>query len=136
MAGLTTKLKGIDRGYFKVGVKSFQFKPRDPSSVLKPVTLEGEVSERARYKLGEITFVENHRFSSCDCEKDFLTLGLRFVRFDRNNDDLVRPSFDVVVKSFPKLGCDGVNSVAGRSVQQEDAQVSNFTVQLTALPDR
>lgn len=35
-------------------MKSFQFKLRDPSSVLKPVTLEGEVSEGARYKLGEI----------------------------------------------------------------------------------
>jgi outer membrane protein assembly factor BamA len=53
-----------DRGYFKVEVKSLSFKPRDPLGVPKPVTLEGEVSEGARYKLAEITFVENHAFSS------------------------------------------------------------------------
>jgi hypothetical protein len=42
-----------DRGYFKVEVKSLRFKPRDPLGVPKPVTLEGEVSEGARYKLAE-----------------------------------------------------------------------------------
>lgn len=60
-----------DRGYFKVEVKSLRFKPRDPLVVPKPVTLEGEVSEGARYKLAEITFVENHGFSSEKLLKQF-----------------------------------------------------------------
>lgn len=60
-----------DRGYFKVEVKSLRFKPRDPLGVPKPVSLEGEVSEGARYKLAEITFVENHAFSSEILRKQF-----------------------------------------------------------------
>ena len=60
-----------DRGYFKVEVKSFRFKPRDPLGVPKPVTLEGEVSEGARYRLAEITFVENHAFSSDKLRQQF-----------------------------------------------------------------
>jgi outer membrane protein assembly factor BamA len=60
-----------DRGYFKVEVKSLRFKPRDPLGVPKPVTLEGEVSEGARYKLAEITFVENHAFSSEKLRQQF-----------------------------------------------------------------
>jgi outer membrane protein assembly factor BamA len=60
-----------DRGYFKVEVKSLSFKPRDPLGVPKPVTLEGEVSEGARYKLATITFVENHAFSSEKLRQQF-----------------------------------------------------------------
>jgi len=60
-----------DRGYFKVEVKSLRFKPRDPLGVPKPVMLEGEVSEGARYKLAEITFVENHAFSSEKLRQQF-----------------------------------------------------------------
>jgi outer membrane protein assembly factor BamA len=60
-----------DRGYFKVEVKSLRFKPSDPLGVPKPVTLEGEVSEGARYKLAEITFVENHAFSSEKLRQQF-----------------------------------------------------------------
>jgi outer membrane protein assembly factor BamA len=60
-----------DGGYFAVEVKSLRFKPRDPLGVPKPVTLEGEVSEGARYKLAEITFVENHAFSSETLRQQF-----------------------------------------------------------------
>jgi outer membrane protein assembly factor BamA len=60
-----------DRGYFRVEVKSLRFKPRDPLGVPKPVTLEGEVSEGARSKLAEITFVENHAFSSEELRQQF-----------------------------------------------------------------
>jgi outer membrane protein assembly factor BamA len=60
-----------DRGYFKAEVKSLRFKPHDPLSVPKPVMLEGEVSEGARYKLAEITFVENHAFSSKKLREQF-----------------------------------------------------------------
>ncbi len=70
-----------DRGYFKVEVKNLRFKPRDPLSVPKPVTLEGEVSEGARYKLAEITFVENHAFSSEKLREQFpLKRGELFER--------------------------------------------------------
>jgi outer membrane protein assembly factor BamA len=53
-----------DRGYFKAEVKNLRVKPSDSLSIPKPVTLEGEVSEGVRYTLGEITFIENHAFSS------------------------------------------------------------------------
>jgi outer membrane protein assembly factor BamA len=70
-----------DLGYFKVEVKSLRFKPRDPLGVPKPVTLEGEVSEGARYKLAEITFVENHAFSSETLRQQFpLKRGDLFAR--------------------------------------------------------
>jgi len=64
-----------DRGYFKVEVKNLRFKPRDQLSVPKPVALEGEVSEGARYKLAEITFVENHAFSSEKLREQFPLKG-------------------------------------------------------------
>jgi outer membrane protein assembly factor BamA len=70
-----------DRGYFKVEVKNLRFKPRDQLSVPKPVTLEGDVSEGARYKLAEITFVENHAFSSEKLREQFpLKRGELFER--------------------------------------------------------
>ena len=52
-----------DRGYFAAKVNSVGFKPRDPLGVPKPVTLEADISDVPRYKLGEVAFVENHAFS-------------------------------------------------------------------------
>ena len=70
-----------DRGYFKVEVKSLSFKPSDPLGIPKPVTLEGEVSEGARYKLAEITFVKNLAFSSEILRQQFpLKRGALFER--------------------------------------------------------
>lgn len=70
-----------DRGYFKVEVKNLSFKPSDQLSVPKPVTLEAEVSEGTRYKLAEITFVENHAFSSERLREQFsLKKGAVFER--------------------------------------------------------
>ena len=70
-----------DRGYFKSEVKSLRFKPRDPLGVPKPVTLEGEVSEGARYRLAEITFVQNHAISSQKLREQFpLKKGELFER--------------------------------------------------------
>jgi outer membrane protein assembly factor BamA len=48
------------RGYFAVKVNSVGVKPRDPLAVPKPVALEAEISDGPRYRLGEITFLENH----------------------------------------------------------------------------
>lgn len=70
-----------DRGYFKSEVKGLRFKPRDPLGVPKPVTLEGEVSEGARYRLAEITFVQNHAISSQKLREQFpLKKGELFER--------------------------------------------------------
>ncbi|SRR5579871_893425 len=66
--------------------------------------------------------------------EDATGLRCRFFRFERNSDDMDAQLFDAVAKDLPKLGCDGVHRVAVRGVQQEDAQVGNSTVQLTAVP--
>jgi len=60
-----------DRGYFTVKVESMEFKPRDPLDVPKPVMLEAEISEGPRYKLGEITFTDNHALSSKKLREQF-----------------------------------------------------------------
>jgi outer membrane protein assembly factor BamA len=60
-----------DRGYFAAKVNRLGFKPSDPLAVPKPVTLEADISDGPRYKLGEITFVENHAFSSEKLREQF-----------------------------------------------------------------
>jgi hypothetical protein len=60
-----------DRGYFKMEVKSLRTKPRDPLGVPKPVTLEAEVSEGLRYRLGQITFINNHAFDADTLRREF-----------------------------------------------------------------
>jgi len=52
------------RGYFQSEVKSVKFKPGDPLGVPKPIALESEVSEGPQFRLGQVTFVKNHAFSS------------------------------------------------------------------------
>jgi outer membrane protein assembly factor BamA len=70
-----------DRGYFSAKVNSLGFKPRDPLGVPKPVTLEADISDGPRFKLGEITFVENHAFSSEKLREQFpLKRGELFER--------------------------------------------------------
>jgi len=81
-----------DRGYFTVKVESMEFKPRDPLGNPKPATLLAEVSEGPRYKLGEITFTDNHAFSSKRlreqfplkrgdwCKRDKIAAGLESLR--------------------------------------------------------
>lgn len=53
-----------DRGYFTVEVKHLTFKPADPLGTPKPVTVEADVAEGPKYKVGEIMFLKNHVFSS------------------------------------------------------------------------
>jgi outer membrane protein assembly factor BamA len=60
-----------DHGYFAAKVNSLGFKPHDPLGVPKPVILEADVSDGPRYKLAEITFVENHAFSSAELRDQF-----------------------------------------------------------------
>jgi hypothetical protein len=58
------RAKFQDSGYFAVEIKSLGFKPGDPLEIPKPVIVEAEVAEGPRYKVGEITFLENRTFSS------------------------------------------------------------------------
>ena len=53
-----------DRGYFTVEVKQLTFKPADPLGTPKPVTVEADVAEGPKYRVGEIMFLNNHTFSS------------------------------------------------------------------------
>jgi outer membrane protein assembly factor BamA len=70
-----------DRGYFAVKVNSLGLKPRDPLAIPKPMTLEAEVSDGPRYKLGEITCLGNHSFSSEKLREQFpLKRGDVFAR--------------------------------------------------------
>jgi len=70
-----------DRGYFLVEVKSAKLKPSDPLAIPKPVTLEAEVAEGPKFKVGEITFVENHAFSAEKLRQQFpLKAGAVFER--------------------------------------------------------
>ncbi len=58
-------------GYWAAEVKSVRFKAGDPLGVPKPVTMEVEVAEGLRFKVGEITFVENHAFSAEKLRQEF-----------------------------------------------------------------
>jgi outer membrane protein assembly factor BamA len=60
-----------DRGYFTVEVKHLTFKPADPLGTPKPVTVEADVAEGPKYKVGEIMFLKNHVFSSERLRDDF-----------------------------------------------------------------
>jgi len=60
-----------DHGYFQVEVKSLRFKARDPLGVPEPVTLEGDVSEGPQYRLGEVSFVNNHAFPNEQLRQQF-----------------------------------------------------------------
>ena len=53
-----------DRGYFTAEVKHLTFKPADPLGTPKPVTVEADVAEGPKYRVGEIMFLNNHAFSS------------------------------------------------------------------------
>jgi len=60
-----------DLGYVGAEVKSVRFKPGDPLGIPKPVTLEAEVMEGPRYKIGAISFLENHALSSARLRQEF-----------------------------------------------------------------
>jgi len=60
-----------ERGYFQAEVKNLSVKPSDPLGIPKPVTLEGEVSEGPRFRLGQVTFVKNHAFPTDELRHQF-----------------------------------------------------------------
>ncbi len=70
-----------DRGYFSVELKSVKFKPGDPLAVPKPVTMEVEVAEGPKYRVGEITFLGYRAFSPDTLREEFpLKIGAVFER--------------------------------------------------------
>ncbi len=70
-----------DRGYFLVELKSVTFKPGDPLGIPKPVTIEADVAEGAKYKVGAITFVKNRAFTTEQLRSGFpLKTGAVFER--------------------------------------------------------
>ncbi len=70
-----------NRGYFAVEVKSVKLKAEDPLAIPKPVTMEAEVAEGPKYRLGTITFVENRAFTAEQLRSEFpLKAGEVFER--------------------------------------------------------
>jgi outer membrane translocation and assembly module TamA len=53
-----------NKGYFGVEVATVEIKVNDPIARPKTVTVEADVKEGAQYRLGEISFMDNHAFSS------------------------------------------------------------------------
>jgi len=70
-----------DRGYFTVEVKSVKFKAGDPLGIPKPVTMEADVAEGPKYKVGTINFVKNRAFPAERLRSEFpLKTGAVFER--------------------------------------------------------
>jgi outer membrane protein assembly factor BamA len=61
----------MDRGYFKVDVKHISLKAADPLGSPKQVTMEADVDEGAQFRLNQITFLENHAFSTDELRAAF-----------------------------------------------------------------
>jgi surface antigen-like variable number repeat protein len=64
-----------DRGYFLVEMKSVKLKTGDPLGTPKPVTMEAEVAEGPKYKVGAITFVKNRAFTAERLRSEFPLKG-------------------------------------------------------------
>lgn len=60
-----------DAGYFLVEVKNVRLKAGDLLGVPKPTTIEAEVEEGLQYRVGEISFVQNHAFTSEKLRAEF-----------------------------------------------------------------
>ena len=60
-----------NKGCFQVDVKNLEVKVVDPLVAPKPVLLLFETDEGARFKTGEITFVDNHAFTSAQLREGF-----------------------------------------------------------------
>src|SRR5579859_1364755 len=88
-----------NRGYFAVEVKSVKLKPGDPLGIPKPVTMEAEVAEGPKYKVGTITFVKNRAFTAERLRSEFpLKTGAVFER------DKVASGIEGLRKVYGKSG--------------------------------
>ena len=52
-------------------VKNLRIKESDPLALPKPVSLEAEIIEGRRFRVGEIKFVGNHVFSTSKLRSEF-----------------------------------------------------------------
>lgn len=88
-----------DRGYFAVEVKSVKLKAGDPLGNPKPVTMEAEVAEGPKYKVGAVTFVKNRAFTAERLRSEFpLKAGAAFER------DKVASGIEGLRKVYAKSG--------------------------------
>jgi outer membrane protein assembly factor BamA len=70
-----------NRGYFLVEVKSVKLKAADPLGIPKPVTMEADVAEGPKFRLGEISFRAYRAFSAATLRQQFpLKIGGVFER--------------------------------------------------------
>jgi outer membrane protein assembly factor BamA len=53
-----------EHGYFAAEIKHLTFNPSDPLATPKPVAVEAEVVEGPKYRLAQITILENHTIST------------------------------------------------------------------------
>jgi len=60
-----------DQGFFNAEIKSLHIKANDPIGKPKPVSLEAEVAEGSKCRLGEIKLVGNHAFSTAQLRAQF-----------------------------------------------------------------
>jgi len=60
-----------EHGYFAVEIKRLTFKPSDPLGTPKPVAVEAEVVEGPKYRLAEITILQNHSISTETLRAEF-----------------------------------------------------------------
>lgn len=88
-----------NRGYFAVEVKNVKLKAEDPLAIPKPVTMEAEVAEGPKYRLGTITFLENRAFTAERLRSEFpLKAGEVFER------DKVATGLESLRKVYEKDG--------------------------------
>ena len=70
-----------DRGYFLAEVKSVKLKPADPLEIPKPVTMEADVVEGSKFRIGEISFGGFRAFGAEKLRQQFpLKTGAVFER--------------------------------------------------------
>ena len=70
-----------NRGYFMAEVKSVKLKAVDPLGIPKPVTMEADVVEGPKFKVGEISFLGYRAFSADKLRQQFpLKIGAVFER--------------------------------------------------------
>jgi len=88
-----------DRGYFTVEVKHLTFKPADPLGTPKPVTVEADVAEGPKYRVGEIMFLKNHAFSSERLRDEF-----SLKKGDVFNRDKIASGLESLMKLYGSSG--------------------------------
>src|SRR5215470_8405770 len=88
-----------NRGYFQVEVQRLDVKVVDPLLTPKPVVLAFAANQGPRYKTGEITFVDNHAFTTAQ-----LRDGFRLKRGDWFSREKIGAGLASLVKLYGASG--------------------------------